>query len=335
MWFKQLVGFEEESPENVRKNIIVDGDQLISKVNGKSYQLGSLEVPTLEELRNKSPYSKFDDEQIKVLEIIGDIQELHCDPLNKNALFQAASQFNLLEMVGPHVTPEKGVGIYEYDRTQGPACAIACGAGTIYRNYFVPVNNQMGQTKNNQIDCLELIGKELNNAKHNLWEMSNGYALPNKDGLINISAQLKQLTEEERELLKGKLKIGIQWNTEVTLNNTKQIVSQAYCSALPVAYSNIETFYWEYFAQLILEASYEATLHAALINYERTGCKKVFLTLLGGGAFGNDIKWIMDALKIVLNRFENTPLEVGVVSYGESNSEVVNLLKEFLIKKND
>jgi len=62
---------------------------------------------------------------------------LHCDIENTNALFQAASQFNLLEMIVPHISPEQGVDRYENDFTQGPACAIACGAGTIYRNYFV------------------------------------------------------------------------------------------------------------------------------------------------------------------------------------------------------
>lgn len=329
MWFKQLVGFEEESPKNVQKNIRIDGNQLISKVNGKSYQYGTLEIPTLEALRKTSPIGKFKGDQIMVHEIVGDVQKMHCDSKNQNAFFQAASQFNLLEMVGPHVSPEQGVDIYEHDRTQGPACAIACGAGTIFRNYFVPVKDQLGQTKNKQVDCLELIGKELNNAQHDLWEMSNGYALPSEEGLLNINGQLSQLTPPQNEHLKGQLKIGIQWDTEVTLSKNKQIVSQAYCSALPVAYSRLEPMYWERFARLILEASYEATLHAALINYERTGSKKVFLTLLGGGAFGNDTKWILDALKIALNRFKNTPLEVGIVSYGRSNEEVLGITKIF------
>ena len=37
------------------------------------------------------------------------------------------------------MTPEHGVTRYQHDRTQGPACAIAAGAATIYRNYFAPV----------------------------------------------------------------------------------------------------------------------------------------------------------------------------------------------------
>ena len=50
--------------------------------------------------------------------------------------------------------PEDGVDRYEYDRTQGPACAIACGAGTIYRNYFVPIDGDIGQTAHRQLNGL-------------------------------------------------------------------------------------------------------------------------------------------------------------------------------------
>ena len=39
------------------------------------------------------------------------------------------------------MTPEDGVTRYKDDPTQGPACAIAAGAATIYRNYFVPIGD--------------------------------------------------------------------------------------------------------------------------------------------------------------------------------------------------
>jgi len=328
MWFKELVGFEEISPENVRENISIDGTKLVSKVNGKSFQYGSLEIPTLSELKKQAPSRDLFKAKIIVHEIVGNVQELHCDEANNNALFQAASQFNLLEMVGPQITPERGIDIYEQDYTQGPACAIACGAGTIYRNYFVPVNKQKGQSIDNQIDCLELIGKELNNDELLLWKMSNGYALLNQEGLLNINSQLSKLNNNEREELKGNLKIGIQWNTEVTLNDSKQTVSQAYCSALPVAYSHIESIYWEGFARLILEATYEATIYAALINLIRTNCNKVYLTLVGGGAFGNETDWIIESLFVAIEKFKNTPLDIGIVSYGNSNQKVRELINK-------
>ena len=49
---------------------------------------------------------------------------------------EVASQFNCLEMVGPGTRPEDGVTIYAKDATQGPACALACPAATVFRNYF-------------------------------------------------------------------------------------------------------------------------------------------------------------------------------------------------------
>jgi len=97
-----------------------------------------------------------------------------------------ASQFNLLETVSPSVTPERGVGIYENDCTQGPACAISAGAGTIYRNYFARVNGRTGQSATNQIDCLADIGAAMGNSDNRLWEMRNGYALATESGLLPI-----------------------------------------------------------------------------------------------------------------------------------------------------
>ncbi len=90
-------------------------------------------------------------------------------------------------MVSPDVTPEHGVGIYENDFTQGPACAIAAGAGTIYRNYFAVISDQVGQSARNQIDCLADIGVALGNSEQELWEMRNGYALASREGLIGIT----------------------------------------------------------------------------------------------------------------------------------------------------
>lgn len=327
MWFEELVGFEEFSPENVRDKIYIDGNNLMSNVNGKSFQFGTLDVPTLGQLKDQSPLEQYKG-KLRINEIVANVQQVHCAPQNRHALFQAASQFNLLEMVHPDISPEKGVGIYEQDYTQGPACAIACGAGTIYRNYFAPVKGQIGQTTDHQIDCLELLGTAVGNHEQSFWEMKNGYALVRQEGLLKIKSFISKLDSEQREQLKEKLKIGLQWNTEVTLTNSKQIVSQAYCSALPVAYSPVDSFYWEDFARLILEATYEATLHAALINLERTACNKVFLTLVGGGVFGNKLDWITDSIKIALSKFKNTPLDIAIISYGSSNKSVLELIKE-------
>ena len=327
MWFEKLMGFSEESPEQVRGNISVDGEVIKSHVNGKSYISGILETPTLGELRERVRSAGIPAGDISIREVVADVQDLHGDPSNSGALFQVASQFNLLEMVSPTVTPEQGVGKYEYDQTQGPACAVAAGAGTIYRNYFAKINGKTGQSADNQIDCLADIGAALGNDNDRLWAMSNGYALATESGLVEITERLEKSNEEETDKLRQLLRIGLQWNTEVTLTNTGHTVSQAYCSALPVAYSGHSPKLWQRFAQLVLEASYEATICAAILNYAKTGNNKLFLTFVGGGVFGNEIDWILNAIKRALDRYKHVGLDVITVSYGSSNHRVQKLVR--------
>lgn len=73
--------------------------------------------------------------------------------------------------------------------------------------------------------------------------------------LAHIATVLHDMNDAVRQRLKGKLRIGLQWDTEVTLADPAQIVSQAYCSALPLAYSHVDGGLWEPFARLILEAT--------------------------------------------------------------------------------
>jgi len=319
MWFETLTGFPEESPQQVRENITVDGQELKSHINGKVLVCGQLETPTLAELRERVQASGHKGGKISVREVVANVQHLHTNASNAGSLFQVASQFNLLEMASPCITPEHGVGIYEQDCTQGPACAVAAGAGTIYRNYFASVNGAVGQSEKNQIDCLADLGRALGNKNCSLWDMRNGYALANEHGLAEIARHLKGLTEGGRDELRQLLRIGIQWNTEVTLGAAGHLVCQAYCSALPVAYSSHPSRAWEPFARLILEASYEATFHAAIVNFIQNGSNQLFLTMLGGGAFGNEAEWISDAMNRALSRCSDATLDVAIVSYGSSN----------------
>jgi hypothetical protein len=86
------------------------------------------------------------------------IRALHQQLEFAGALFQVASQFKMLEMVGPQITPEHGVTRYAGDRTQGPACAMAAGAATLYRNDFVPVAGGVGQRSDRQLDGFADLG---------------------------------------------------------------------------------------------------------------------------------------------------------------------------------
>lgn len=326
MWFEKLTGFAEESPQQIYANITVDGEVLKSHVNGKVMVCGQLETPSLGELRERVHSCGYKVGKISVREVVANVQHLHINESNADSLFQVASQFNLLEMVSANITPEHGVGIYQNDFTQGPACAVAAGAGTIYRNYFANVNGQTGQSTTNQIDCLADIGAALGNSENRLWEMRNGYALASHRGLVEISHRLRASSESELDGLRQLLRIGIQWSTQVTLKDCKHKVSQAYCSALPVAYSQHDSNLWTEFAQLVLEASYEATICTAILNSIKNGNNKLFLTLLGGGAFGNQTNWIMGGIQRALNLYKHVDLDVAIVSYGSSKQYVQQLV---------
>ncbi len=327
-WFEKLTGFREVSPDQVRGNLIVAGSGLTSKVNQKKYTCGTLETPSLRELRERVAAFGPRKGQISVREVVADVQQLHRDASNAGALFQVASQFNLLEMASPHHTPEQGVGIYENDPTQGPACAIAAGAGTIYRNYFAQVNSEVGQSATNQIDCLADIGDSLGNNDGRLWEMRNGYAMATDDGWTEISKRLTSSDEDQIDALRTQLRIGVQSNTQVTLGNSEHLVSQAYCSALPVAYYRHAPEKWEQFARLVLEASYEATLCAAILNGAESGNDRVFLTLLGGGVFGNKTEWITQAIARALSLHRHADLDVAIVGFSFSKQEVRDLIDQ-------
>ena len=130
--------------------------------------------------------------------------------------------------------------------------------------------------------------------------MTNGYALPLASGLAEIGQRLSALDESQRDVLRQALRIGLQLDTQVTHGQASQIVSQAYCSALPVACSRHSPQLWVSFAVLVLE----------------------------GGVFGNDRAWIFSAVGRVLRLYPATGLNVAIVSYGSLNRGVRSFLAE-------
>ena len=92
---------------------------------------------------------------------------------------------------------------------------------------------------------------------------------------------------------------------------------QVYVSACPVAYTkSTRSTDWEPFSSLILKSCYESTLEVAnILALQRGKRVKVFLTQVGGGAFGNRSLWILRAIENALKKFEDAPLDVYLVHY--------------------
>lgn len=407
-WFERLFGFHERDGD-VHKQITVNGTTMTSRVNGNSYTCGTFETPSLAELRARGAQNKVMERvagTLKVSIAIGDVSSFIAKDENRYALFQAASQFNCLEFPGPSVLPEHGVTNYVGDRTQGPACSVACGPGTVYRNYFVPLplpppllikfdasaettpqqegaetkaeqetkqvkeqeqgkeqqgkeqqqakeeakevqakeveepRIQLGQSRDLQIDNLSEVSKLVGNEPNGrFYTMKGGYTLATTAGMKLLNKRLRQL---DADSVMEKLRVGVHSDTQVTstkwgsqqIRDPEHLVTEVFGSACSVAYSyDSETSLWEPFATLILNASYECTLWAALENACRhpndPSARVVYLTALGGGVFGNPMEWIADAMRRAFRKFQNTALDVRIVIYRYPEPELSALEREF------
>ncbi len=229
-WFKQLFGFEERTGPGdyarTKEQFELRGEtQLRSLANGEVFTIGTFSTPTLQQLRDEAQrIPKVAGRAPKKISVeIGDVLELHARPENEGALFQAASQFNCLEMAKPDAVPEDGVSIYETDLTQGPACALACAAATVYRNYFVPMGHgsarSFGQTAQSQMDNLDELSHRAQQLQgHNrgpFWTVRNGYTDEAGPGCLVAFGKLVARPENREDLLRC-VKIGLQTGAGVT-----------------------------------------------------------------------------------------------------------------------
>jgi len=336
-WFEQLFGFRETSYAGTRCMFAVEGPTLRSLANGRSFAIGTFSTPSLASLRVhargalpwRDPLLVAEGAaaaragRLKVAhEAIGDVLELHAQPENRGALFQVASQLNCLEFAGPSVLPEHGVTGYATDPTQGPACSLAAAAATVYRNYFAPVRGIAGQTHDRQLDTLDELAEALGRPG-TYWDVRNGYTWSDEDRLQRLR---EALARHDREALLGAVKIGVHVDVGVTFARRfaepaePSRVSQAFCSAISCGYTDVALACWEPLATLVLDAAYEATLLAALLDApagDRKDAppKRVWLTFLGGGAFGNRKEWIARAIGRALARLDDVDLDVRIAHY--------------------
>ena len=80
----------------------------------------------------------------------------------------------------------------------------------------------------------------------------------------------------------------------------------------------------------MLEAAYEATLLAGVINAARPGgSNSVYLTLLGGGAFGNQREWILDAIRRALDKVRGQALDACLVNYEDVPPDLQALAADY------
>jgi len=356
-WFSALFGFAETDPEVVHSFLQVYYDdrsrdmKLVSRVNRSEYSVGRFEIPSLRDLhsqvrelgaavRNVSGRIRFRNE-------LGDVSEKHSQRENRFATFQVASQFNCLEFVHQNVVPEQGVSRYVDDKTQGPACAIACGPATVYRNYFCPMRTrdgreQVGQTADCMINNLEGFSRMLGDTGGRFFKVKGGYTMSSEGQLSELNRQIANLKRSGKEAdLREAICIGVQEDVQVTSamwgrvpqEDPEHKVTQVFVSACAVDYNHgTKPQSWQEFGTLVLDATYEATLLVGILqaakHNKELGSNKVFLTAVGGGVFGNPMPWIQAAIAKALHKFAGYDLEVVMVTYGGKVDPAFRALEE-------
>eukprot|EP00050_Salpingoeca_kvevrii_P016994 m.60667 g.60667 ORF g.60667 m.60667 type:complete len:398 (+) comp7293_c0_seq3:109-1302(+) len=344
-WFEKLFGEPEGSYQHVQQTLHYDAElKEILGPNGQRYGVGTFTTPSLRELREAGADGEEGPLTVQHITTLDALVE-HAKPENRGALFQAASQFNCLEFPSPGTVPESGVSGYESDNTQGPACAMAAGAGTVFRNYFVQVDpdqpEKLGQRKDFQLNNLRDLEILLDNDSMEYWRVSNGYVFGTEEKLEKLASKLASCDLDE---LAEHIRIGFHRDVQVTFEKrfkkprdlTPIYVSQAYCSAISCSYSGRPASVWEPLAKLVLDAAYEATLWAGVINNSKTQNPRVLLTFLGGGVFGNKKPWIAAAICRAIQRLHmhGKKLEVVLVHFSHIDDYIVKYLEKHCVDEN-
>ncbi len=374
-FFSNLFGFEEREYKETQRNFLEIAsfreepsdhapyfrERCELKIShGKTITAGIFAMPSLAELRehadrHSNEIGQCEGSTIEVQNIVGESRSLHSSDAVKQkngapVVIQAASQFNFLEFPSPYHIPEDGISDYIHDHTQGPACATACAAGTAYRNYAVPVpfrklhekdeHKNRGQTKLHQLNGLsdveEFFLVKDTGLGESPWVVKNGYIESTRKKLEPLNNLLSDPKSNLREDMISLIRIGLQQDTTVTDDvSMKSKVTQTYNSAISIGYSNLPENLWESVAQLVLEATYEATLLAGIIqSRSRASPTIIFLTKVGGGVFQNRDDWILKAMISAIRKVRKykIPLDVRIVHYG-SIANVYREVESFAVNK--
>lgn len=309
--------YQNEDPLLYRTVLSKKGFATFVTETGRIFQAGSFSLISLKNLRSfldpskKKPVGNgtfniilSGDESWKYV----DIMALQAAPENKNALFQVASNFNALEGINGKW---KSVEEYCNDPTQGPFAALSAAPGAFLREEFLI--QKTGQEEQATWESLQTTKKkQVVLLPDDNIEYKNGY-LKFKTG--KQDAILKNLTDLTKDFF-----IGYQKNVQVTfdhlnwetkqlspVNDPSQLISQAFTAALFIGWDetpendkNLEI------AKLILKYAYETTIRLAAAE----GHKKVYLTLLGGGAFDNPTEWVIEAIKELIPFIKENDLTV-------------------------
>jgi len=261
---------------------------------------------------------------------------------NKGALFQVASNFNVIESPSETVSPlmDNFTQSYYRDKTQGPSASISTGAAAIARVYcpFLDLStdlNTWNQTKAKQVNLLEHLKEH--------FPLKNGYITFN-----GTEPKFPKLYTKEYYKLLLMSKTCYHKDCQVItgyrdhqgyekVKDPAQLVDQCICGAINISQGssgtyNATTLDIQTKCLFALELAYNGTYLEAIQNKKR----KIFLTMLGGGAFGNNKDWILSSIINAHKKWgykDYSCLEKVSLVLSSNTHQILPTLKESLEKE--
>jgi hypothetical protein len=265
---------------------------------GRSYQGGRFEVLRICELRSRALAARARahrppaGRRLWVLDGASpatDIGALQASAAPAS-LFQVASQFNCLEAPGAFVTP---VAAYLRDPTQGPRASISAFPATLVRHYAAPGVEGARFVQRSDSDQLDLLSDVCDSgvaAVHNGYLRSSDIAQP--------AAFARALEDRFESIAVGvhdgaEVVLGADWTGGVE-GAPHRTIAQVFTSTIAGGmYGSLdEETAGATICRQLQRAAYLGTLLAAAA----LGKRRVTLTLIGGGVFGNPIAAIWEAI---------------------------------------
>jgi len=308
LWFQNVTGTtEKEFRLDMGKYMkLVDGKIEFHHPNGEKIRAGHFQLLRLGDMmaniesrgKNVKPYPHFeivtrlDNASLRFV----DVSHIQALPENNGALFQVASNFNGTEAQTELQDPdsENFTTKYIYDKTQGPAASISAGGAAVSRVYGVWMKDkpdkpdEWAQTEKRQVNFLEALPEH--------FPVTNGY--------VTCKDPNPRFPVKQWKKLLGMYQIGFHQSVQVTsgyrfadTRHKNQTIDQCFCAAMNLQQGgtgarNKGLPDGEIKAQFLLDAAYHGTYLTALTHKKQ----QLFLTMIGGGAFGNDKAWIFDSI---------------------------------------
>ena len=236
------------------------------------------------------------------------------------AMVQVASNFNCLEVPSRYRTPDCGdlVEYADQDTTQGPAACFGPLAGYLYRTHFVFGGD--GQTSNKQINLLE--------------NVTDYFGVP-VNGKLTLKGDESLVTHPDSVV--NAVKIGLHTDVSVIYGRNKQglnyeldepypQIDQCFSSTINYNDYGQHTKNIDIISRTLLRAAYEGVYLSALTRQS----KNLYLTMIGGGSFGNKESIILEEMTKAHLRWANHPtsaLENVYLCLYEPDSRIIEKLK--------